>query len=59
MDGWITEEMQSADLRDKRLERRLNRLCCQNLPPPDSDIAFGDEYGLCFILHACLGQPEA
>ena len=26
MDGWIMEEMQSADLRDKRLERRLNSL---------------------------------
>ena len=26
MDGWVMEEMQSADLRDKRLERRLNSL---------------------------------
>jgi IS4 transposase len=26
MDSWIMEEMQTADLRDKRLERRLNRL---------------------------------
>ena len=26
MDDWIMEEMQTADLRDKRLERRLNRL---------------------------------
>jgi len=26
MDGWIMEEMQTADLRDKRLERRLNKL---------------------------------